>query len=406
MKRLLPLFILFVGGCTSPHKTQNRDAASVLTIDVSQSYPQQTVDVHKIADIRYIPLDLVDGSPFTGSSLFNFKISDEYMITHDLSTGDIILFDSLGKLIRTFNHLGDGPRQYYYFTQMVADFKQEELFVADYKKKEILVYSFTGDFLRTLPLHFLGDKGALTALHDYNAEYLIIRYDSLHLSKELGNTKYPYRLISKENGAMQKINLPVNKPLTPALYCDTLFLDGKKKIETVRGNQLFDLKQLMKNGDEILIADQGLDTVYCFKDEKLTPLFNRTPLMRTMNSPVIINPRLFTDDYFYFSLLDAVPPSDPYINYKTIGEYVLNRKNGEISAWRMADANQDAQRKLLPPMGDMNLSFETKNRGFFFLSADKLVDDYKADKLQGELKEIASRLTPDSNVVLMIYQFK
>lgn len=406
MKRLFPLLILLVGGCTSPHKTKCQNESPVVTIDVFQSYPEQIVDVHKVADVSYIPLDLVNGSSFGGSSMFNFKISDEYMITHDLGTGDIILFDSSGKLIRTFNHLGDGPRQYYYFTLLVADFKKEELFVEDYKKREILVYSFTGDFQRTLPLHFLGDKGMLTALLDYNAEYLIARYDSLHFSKELGNTKYPYRLISKKNGSMEKINLPVDKPLTPALYRDTLFLDGEKKVETVRGAQLFDLKQLLKNGDEILIADQGLDTVYCFKNGTLTPVFNRTPLMRTMNSPVIINPRLFTDDYFYFSLLDAVPPSDPYINYKTISEYVLNRKSGEILKWRMTDANQDAQRKFSPPMGDMHLSFETKNQGFFFLSAAGLVDDYKAGNLQGELKEIASRLTPDSNVVLMIYQFK
>ena len=251
----LSLLTMFFFGCISQPKTE-LDSLTIPILDISKEYPEIELDIHEIADVEYIPLETTDESVMATG--WHNCISDKYIIMKDLSR--VHLFNREGKHLFSFEHSGQGPKEYHYISELYTDFENKEIYIADPKK--IQVYSFSGEWIRTLGnipkginirFTFNADKQYLitnNVFHDYfNVENL-----PLDLT--------PYYLIDKQTGEYIPLPLIVKDRISRVVY------KGIKDISKNIAEPIIEkipIEPMLANGSDILIADFGLDTLYSYK---------------------------------------------------------------------------------------------------------------------------------------------
>ena len=201
-KYVFVLLFALLSSCIHQKSTDNTVAIPILNIG-EKDYPTRKIDIHDIADVEYIPLESSD-STLLGLSYMYF--SDKYVVTSDVSSGgNIYFFDHSGKLLWKFNRRGPGPGDFSYLSLCIVDFELEECYVHDTNKDEILIYSFKGDYKRSIPMDgFMGvevgkatieDFVLFTNILNYDVDFLL-GYSSTQLNISHGLTdKSPYYLI-------------------------------------------------------------------------------------------------------------------------------------------------------------------------------------------------------------------
>ena len=258
--------MLALSACTSQPKPQKDSTLPIL--DISKEYPEIELDIHEIADVEYIPLETTDESVMATG--WHNCISDKYIIMKDLSR--VHLFNREGKHLFSFEHSGQGPKEYHYISELYTDFENKEIYIADPKK--IQVYSFSGEWIRTLGnipkginirFTFNADKQYLitnNVFHDYfNVENL-----PLDLT--------PYYLIDKQTGEYIPLPLIVKDRISRVVY------KGIKDISKNIAEPIIEkipIEPMLANGSDILIADFGLDTLYSYKNNRLIPIAVKYP---------------------------------------------------------------------------------------------------------------------------------
>ena len=395
MKNITLFFILMLAlsACTSQPKEPANSTLPVL--DLSKEYPEIKVDIHELGEVEYIPLETTDESVMT-VGLLHF-ISDEYIIVQDL--GVIQIFDRKGKHITRFDHTGPGPKEYHYINGCKADFKAKELYIYDPKK--IQVYSFSGEWIRTVGNIPEGIRPEFT--FDYNEKYLIthnVFHDYWNFEK-LPVDLTPYYLIDKQTGEFIPLPLTVKNRISRIVH---------KEIKDISENvaqpivEKILINPMLANGSDILIADFGLDTLYSYKNDRLTPIAVQYPSAHSTNPPVVIAPFFYTDQFLIFKPVEIRYDSKYALQPLDDAPLMMwNRKTNEIYRIQLYDSNRP-NRKLKNTMEGMQL--ENPNQIFIAHYADKLCTDNEEGKLKGELKEITSRLTEEDCHVLAICKLK
>ena len=382
-------FTLLFIGCSTQPKAPTDSTFPVL--DLSKDYPEKKVDIHELGEVEYIPLETTDESVMT-VGLLHF-ISDEYIIVQDL--GVIQIFDRKGKHITRFDHTGPGPKEYHYIHGCKADFKTKELYIYDPKK--IQVYSFSGEWIRTVGNIPEGIRPEFT--YDYNEKYLIthnVFHDYWNFEK-LPVDLTPYYLIDKQTGEFIPLPLTVKNRISRIVH---------KEIKDISENvaqpivEKILINPMLANGSDILIADFGLDTLYSYKNDRLTPIAVQYPSAHSTNPPVVIAPFFYTDQFLIFKPVEIRYDSKYALQPLDDAPLMMwNRKTNEIYRIQLYDSNRP-NRKLKNTMEGMQL--ENPNQIFIAHYADKLCTDNEEGKLKGELKEIASRLTEEDCHVVAI----
>ncbi len=381
--------MLALSACTSQPKPQKDSTLPIL--DISKEYPEKKVDIHELGEVEYIPLETTDESVMT-VGLLHF-ISDEYIIVQDL--GVIQIFDRKGKHITRFDHTGPGPKEYHYIHGCKADFRAKELYIYDPKK--IQVYSFSGEWIRTVGNIPEGIRPEFT--FDYNEKYLIthnVFHDYWNFEK-LPVDLTPYYLIDKQTGEFIPLPLTVKNRISRIVH---------KEIKDISENvaqpivEKILINPMLANGSDILIADFGLDTLYSYKNDRLTPIAVQYPSAHSTNPPVVIAPFFYTDQFLIFKPVEIRYDSKYALQPLDDAPLMMwNRKTNEIYRIQLYDSNRP-NRKLKNTMEGMQL--ENPNQIFIAHYADKLCTDNEEGKLKGELKEIASRLTEEDCHVVAI----
>ena len=402
-KYVFVLLFALLSSCTHQKSTDNTVSIPVLNIG-EKDYPTRKIDIHDIADVEYIPLESSD-STLLGLSYMYF--SDKYVVTSDVSSGgNIYFFDHSGKLLWKFNRRGPGPGEFSYLFLWIVDFEQEECYVDDMNKHEILIYSFKGDYKRSIPMDgFMGVDIGKATIEDYVFFTNILNYDvdfllgysptQLHISRGLTD-KSPYYLISKKDGSRYPLDLKVKNGITNYIY------NGK-------GEEIGYLNHfsLLQNGNEWWILELSSDTIYSLVDRKKIPIAVQHPSMHSITPPLAIFPYGFTD---YFLVFDLVPlftdeknPRRPYNESKTL---VWNRITNKLECWEIynSDISSDASFNDAPTMFRNGLAM--KNCGFFMYGPEGLINQYKKGELKGRLKEIAANLREDDNNVVVLLKYK
>ena len=386
-------FILFclicLVGCTNQPKAPTDSILPVL--DLTKDYPEMDIDLQEIADVEYIPLETTDES-IMRVGLYHY-ISNDYIIVQDL--GVMQIFDRKGKHITRFDHTGPGPKEYHYIHGCKADFRAKELYIYDPKK--IQVYSFSGEWIRTVGNIPEGIRPEFT--FDYNEKYLIthnVFHDYWNFEK-LPVDLTPYYLIDKQTGEFIPLPLTVKNRISRIVH---------KEIKDISENvaqpivEKILINPMLANGSDILIADFGLDTLYSYKNDRLTPIAVQYPSAHSTNPPVVIAPFFYTDQFLIFKPVEIRYDSKYALQPLDDAPLMMwNRKTNEIYRIQLYDSNRP-NRKLKNTMEGMQL--ENPNQIFIAHYADKLCTDNEEGKLKGELKEIASRLTEEDCHVVAI----
>lgn len=389
MKLTTLIFFAVIGICSVSCSSNQNNVNDLPVLDVSKEYPKEKLDVREIAEIEYITLETTDESILAGGWV---SMSDEYITIHYFS--DIFFFDrKTGKFLWKFNRNGESPEEHYSNCPLVIiDYPAKECYVYDQIRNKIYVYTYQGDFKRSF--HLKRKKEFQTSpLYNYNKDFLI-GYNSFSYrgdSKLLDS--HPYYLISKKDGSISPLPLKVEHPINTKIKYD--------EAGTIYFHEMINM---VKSGDEIFIGDFALDTLYVIKNDKRIPIAVQSPSVFSADAPLSIGVDLYTDKYlgFYVTKMKYVP-EDPYRPLEEAPYLYWNRQTGEIHRYELYDSNILTEITLHPWVYKTHMD---KNYAVSYLTAEFLIDQYKKDKLRGELKEIASKMDIEDNKLMILYKFK
>lgn len=204
--------------------------------------------------------------------------------------------------------------------------------------------------------------------------------------EEISQRDKPYYFISKQTGE-----------ITPLEY----------EIPNRMGNQAFQIKDdgtlgdiymtniypLARNTPDIMITEFTDDTLYSLKDGKLLPVMVKESSTHKMTPPMMVGVDLFTDRYVFIDTCEKQFDKNPKSTYM-----VYDKQSGDF--YRL---NSKLYSIISPLKGTVDLP---RNTGICEVDNEFLLQDYKDGKLEGELKEIASKIKEDDNPVLMLIKFK
>ena len=405
---VISLFLAF--SLPSCQQSSRSDYASGLpVIDLEKEYPVKRIDIHEIADVEYIPLETTDESLLQTPT--SWSVSEDTIVIFDVLQHSIFVFDGQGKHIRTINRFGQGPEEYYTALHVDTDFSKGEIYVNAHPK--IFVYDFNGNYKRTIKYP---SKITLPEnIHHYDSEFLAIFNDSYWPSPE---KKYaqeadstPFYLMNKKDGSLKEIDkrLQIKAPIHHVFK----MVKGQNGYYTRMEG--FNFPHILKNGNDLLLVNNGLDTLYSYKDDSLTPIILRTPSAHNMNVPKLIAPFAYTDDYFMFGIV----PMDYEVGKKYCFDdrmaphYMLDRKSSEIYQIELYDSLLDSDFDVKDKRDAWNIfphhnfiNMHSKNQALGRYKTDLLFKKQEEGKLKGELKDIVSRMKFDDNLVIAKFTFK
>ena len=358
-----------------------------IEIKVDDQYPSRTIEMEDIAEVRYVPLETTDQSLIQG--IHKMATSDDKIVICDLVQNTIFIFDKDGHFINSINKEGPGPQEYSSIQNFAVDFQKEEIYICDYPLKyRILTYSFEGDFIRESKLD---QKIWPSILYNYDENHLIA-YDNYNMESENAN-KQPYSLINKGNGQVSPLPLIIENRKSNRVMTS----DGDKFMSFS-----IDIDPMIKTDDGVVISDFALDTIYKYTDHKLIPIGVRKNLGQKDLSSFCA----YISNYSFFNTVKMEVDEKNIKNAPSEVDskfFLIDRKSSSIS---------EAKIQLSDVITKKDLSWDCygkdlhKNGVTFTFRAGMLMKLLKEQRLNGKLKEIASKLGEDDNPVLMIAKFK
>lgn len=411
MKRIIPLLIL-MASCTGNtqtkkeksdsnrnpiieflHEKDTTNTGKLPVLDLQKKYPQRFITLQDIADVEYIVLETHDDGLIAGSP--NTTITDSLIITMNLFTDDIIFFKRDGTFSHSFNRKGNSGTEYSSMGfNLCINPHTQEVYVYDYLRRRIQVYTYEGEYKRTLKIG--GDGFSYGQIYYINSKSLLAE-DHMNVDyepQEPTNPK-PYYKISVNDGA--KSRLPIT--IANRIRNGHNMYDEETNRTTGTSVRILPVSTI---NEELIISDFSLDTIYKYQNNSLVPIARKENWMKDNGIPYIVAPDAMTEDFFLWHAIEK-DFKKPILPTKT---YLQNRHTRKCIQVKLVDKNiidkyfdfshrMTASDHILP-----------KNSVLQFYSAYRLKELYESGKLTGELKEIASKLNEDDNPVLMLAKFK
>lgn len=408
---LLVTFLSFLFSCSS-QSTENT-TGELPIVDLEKEYPVKRIDVHDLADIEYIPLETTENSLISQAGIYRVTTNSQLIIM-DVYQGAIFFFDRTGKFQHSFNRFGQGAEEYLQPLAIAIDSLTNECFVYEQVPLRITVYSLSGEFKRRFN-YSNGELLQFTNFYEYDKDNLIVYNDNYWPSpvseQQRDADKTPYYLIDKQTGKVKSTDehflIPKHIPHT--------FQIVKGGSDRYSSPERYNYPQMLKNGSEILIANNALDTFYSYEDKIVKPVLVRTPSAQKMNSAVVIAPSVFTDDYFIYKKvpMDYNLAVEKGFDYRYFPSYILSRKTNQIFQMQLYDSMIEVNESSI---NRMPMAAFPQNGGFFpmyskniatgFYKAETLLEYLEKGVLRGKLKDVATQLKEDDNYVVIMYMFK
>ena len=281
------LFPIFLGSCHSSPKTATI-TDDIIYIDISKDYPSKELSfgTGSMLDYEYVPIETSDDVLLDGSAQIH-HVSDKYVVIIEPIRGNIFIFDRKGNIVSHFNHKGQGPQEYAVINSMVFDEKAEEIFVLISYHHRIMVYSITGQYIRTI-----NPENILSDVYNFDDENFLV-YDTENLHED-NYSKNPYMFVSKKDGSITSvlnIHLPVR--YDPRVF-EQVTVNGENLITAHH----FFIKNKRYDGDNFLIGDISSDTIYMLtKNKELKPFIVRTPSVHSTDPHLVCTHIRKTDNY-------------------------------------------------------------------------------------------------------------
>jgi hypothetical protein len=237
----IAIFLLISFGCQDSKKVH--DGLIVFNL---KNYNINTESIHLsklgIESIQYISLQT--DTNIIISNIFNIKFSDSSFFILDLK-GRIFQFDNYGHFINQIGTIGKGPGEYIYPSDFDIDKSNKQVFVIPMvrEKPTIIIYSFEGEFLKTIRCPDFTKKicysnDQILCWSD-NWVGKVKNINNMFLVNIEGETtkcfpdKYKYNNFKYPNGFIREFfSYNFNKSVyIKELYSDTIFVLHDKKLE-------------------------------------------------------------------------------------------------------------------------------------------------------------------------------
>jgi len=368
-------------------------AGELAEIDVTKDYPQKEFFLQDIAKVEYIAFETNDNA-LMGRAVKVFHVSDDYIIAANLLEGDVFVYNGNGKWKYSFNHKGQGPKEYVYLNSIAFDEKAKEIFVSEWysSNPKILVYAENGEYRRTLscPPNFWPN------LYNFNDETLFV-YDEYGIFRMEDYSKKPYLFMSKKDGSFtDSLNIYL-----PVRLSSVSVWEGEKDGQPVIFSRGMRISYNRSYGKNFLIADWSADTIYSLTPQKeLQPLLVRKPPMQSTNPKILLSNFLATDKFILLGVhhmdYDAIRNGQGITQKQLMYDF----RTGETNVYRLK--NRDITTSTNVPIWDAitpeNTGITTYNPGFLFELDSR-------GEIKGDLKAVLNTLTDEDNPVLVKIKF-
>lgn len=356
-------------GCSCTNTDQEK---GLTTIDLSKDYPKKEILLSEIADIQYVYMNEGNDYIYGGNPLY---VSDHTFVFY--SEGSFLFFTKDGQPKSKFNHQGNGPDEYDYFSKVVYDEANDELYILS--EKRLIVYSSSGVHKRTIALSLSDDK-RITSMANYDNGSLLL-FDSDN-----------FVLISKADGSELK-RLDVSSGEKVKLYAIN---QDEQRVSVIASTQ----NQIVNYKDGLLLSDYSTDTVFFFnKSKELMPVLIKQPSIHSMDPVIYVNAFVEAADYlFYRKIIVKVQ------NGQLPSVYLMqNKKDGTVYEQEIKmDDFKGKQVEIAP-----EILTSSSRHGLVVLDLVELEEAYADGRLKGKLKELMEKIDRENgNNVYMLLTFK
>lgn len=395
--------LLYSCGANSTNRQDNKEDASteqtqkakkeqgLVTLDITKDYPEKKIVLQDLADVKYIPLETKKNALLPNSAGCLGYVSDSLIVART-SDNEIVLFNGDGSVRSSFRHVGQGSKEYQYIIGMAVDPKAQEIFIVDYLLKyRMQVYSFTGQYKRTLPIPY---KMILNSLQDFSADCLLAC--DMDVNQGISNRAKPYMLLSKKTGEIVKeLDIHFTKRMSNRM--------SKPFGENQTISAALGYDPIVRCEDSYVIGDLSADTIYTYTPQGvLSPMLVRTPPVLSMETPKVLLPDYRAGSYFFFYLVDFEFDFETRTGFPD--KYmVYDYAAGKTYVCKLV--NRDCEEQEIQ-LGDGGVTNRAWNTACYTIPSSVLIEQSEAGKVHGLLKEIAAGRTDDDNPVLVIVRFK
>lgn len=395
--------LLYSCGANSTNRQDNKEDASteqtqkakkeqgLVTLDITKDYPEKKIVLQDLADVKYIPLETKKNALLPNSAGCLGYVSDSLIVART-SDNEIVLFNGDGSVRSSFRHVGQGSKEYQYIIGMAVDPKAQEIFIVDYLLKyRMQVYSFTGQYKRTLPIPY---KMILNSLQDFSADCLLAC--DMDVNQGISNRAKPYMLLSKKTGEIVKeLDIHFTKRMSNRM--------SKPFGENQTISAALGYDPIVRCEDSYVIGDLSADTIYTYTPQGvLSPMLIRTPPVLSMETPKVLLPDYRAGSYFFFYLVDFEFDFETRTGFPD--KYmVYDYAAGKTYVCKLV--NRDCEEQEIQ-LGDGGVTNKAWNTACYTIPSSMLIEQSEAGKVHGPLKEIAAGRTDDDNPVLVIVRFK
>lgn len=379
------LFVMFgFIGCNQS-KPQSE---GLIIVDVTNTdYPIKELILQDFMDVEYIALETNDD--FINQGFVQSIGQKIIVVKNGINDGDIFIYKrKTGEAIRKFNHKGQGAEEYVAISGIVLDEDKHEMFVTDNETRKMFVYNLDGKYKRS----FKFQKNAM-----YKKIYNFDKQNLICYNFSSSNEGQSFAIISKQDGSItQEIQIPFEEIKT--IY---IFLRDEANDMTYGAAPYIYPIIPVPNNNWILVEPSS-DTIYSYSTEyEMKPFLTRVPSIQSMNPEVFLLPSVVTDRYCF---MEIVKKEYSFSTGKGFPSTFLMYDRQEKSISRYTVNNADYSYKNIV---NMVLSPQSSEVAFYHkIEPSGLVDSYKKGELKGKLKEIASKLDPEDNPVIMLIKHK
>ena len=370
-------------------------ASDLPVIDVSRNYPRKESYLQDIAKVEYIPFETNDKTLMKPRGKIVY-VSADYIIASNTEDGDIFVFNGKGKWKYSFNHKGQGPRDYNSLHSIAFDENTKEIFVFDRfsSTHKILVYAENGEFKRALTnFPSLQDVD----VYSFDKEMLLV-YDKsgvIHQGVTDQNllSSNPYMFISKKDGSIVD-TLHSHLPLrvsNAAAWQEGEYIASRRV--PITNNRSF--------GNNFLIADWSADTIYRLTPyREFQPIFVRRPLVQKTNPKMLLSNFLVTDKFILLGIYSMDYDKIKNAVFPEAKRLIYDFKTGQINENRFKnrDITTSTHVVMLETTTPENIGITMYDVSFLSHLDDK-------GELRGDLKDLLKTLDLEDNPVLVKITF-
>ena len=370
-------------------QTKPKKQLAMPVLDMKLRYPKKIIDLQDIADVEYIVLETHEDG-LAGSNYYT-TLTDSLIITYN-SSNDILIFHRDGRFSHSFNREGGSGKEHSLISEnLCVNPEQKEIYIYESARGRIQVYSFDGQYKRTLKVK--GDGFEFGRLFYIDAKSMLLE-DRNDVGAN-GNNPRPYYRLSVADGSKKRLPLKVEKRISNA---ESWYVKESGLFWGISVN----ISPVANINGELIISDFALDTVFAYRDERLIPIARKVNWMKKSGVPWLVTLDAITDKYYLWHAIEKDTNKMVWPD-KT---FLQDRYTGECTQIKLADKNITDKKYRFRHRASANLFCLPKGYIMQYYPAHSLVELYKEGKLQGELKEIASKLGEDDNPVLMLAKFK